>query len=155
MVEISSFGGDGEGIQIVQDFLSYYAKCHEMPFCMRVWLIPRRQEGGKRREKGWRFGIYNLAWWPTVTSRHQINLCKCPHVSPVCPATLSHEPRIPFLLSSRPDATRAPYTSKQKLSLQIDNPPPHTRLCWLAEQAHTLQCRRNRNAQKRSTRCSF
>lgn len=137
--------GAGEGIQIVQDLLSYYAKCHEMPFCMRVWLISRRQEGGKGREKGWRFGIYNLAWWTPVTSHHQINLCKCPHVSPACPPTLPHKPQIPFLLSSRSDATRAPHTSKQKLSLQIDKTPC---LCWLAEQAHTLQCRRNRKAQK-------
>ena len=27
-------GGDGAGIWIVQDLSSYYAKCHETPFCM-------------------------------------------------------------------------------------------------------------------------
>lgn len=95
--EMSSFGGDGAGIWIVQDLLSYYAKCHEMPFCMRDRLISRMRklEEARKRVKirakqRWRFGIYNLAWWTTVTSHHQINLCKCPYVSPMCPSMLPH-----------------------------------------------------------------
>lgn len=148
--EMSSFGGDGAGIWIVQDLLSHYAKCHEMPFCMRDRLISRMRklEEARKRVKirgkqRWRFGIYNLAWWTTVTSHHQINLCKCPYVSPVCPSMLPHHhnPFSSLVLQMRHKlGTQAGKSWAQK---QI-NPC----LCWLTEQAHVLQRRWNKNAQK-------
>lgn len=48
---------DGAGfLRFVQDLSSYYAKCHETPFCMRDRLISRMRklEGGEKKgeEKG-------------------------------------------------------------------------------------------------------
>lgn len=110
----------------------------------------RRKRWQKKNKKRWRFGIYNLAWQNTVTSRHHINLCKYPHISPVClPLPPCPWPPTPFprlgascRCSTTPPSTRG----RWRRLLQARQTPP---LCWLTEQAHVLQRQWNRNAQKR------
>lgn len=141
-------GGDGELFRIY---------CHIMQSVMKrlfAWETVDKTDGKDEKTKRWRFGIYNLAWRNTVTSRHQINLCKCPYISPVCPSmTPNHATTSPILRSCCCNPSPA---HKQTEKKQIN-----TCLCWLTEQAHVLQRRWNGNAQtekkkrKRSTLSSF
>lgn len=79
------FGGwrsrDCSGFIVILCKVSWNAFLHD-------WYQGWRGRGRKRR-----FGIYNLAWRNTVTSRHQINLRKRPYISPVCPPNMLPCPR--------------------------------------------------------------
>lgn len=111
-----------------------------MPFCMRGdWSRMRKLGVARKRDEISKWGgIYNLAWWTTVTSHHQINLCKYPYVSP---RVSFDAPFSPLVLQMQHElCTHADRSWAQKQT----NP----RLCWLTEQAHVLQRRWNRNAQK-------
>lgn len=109
------------GFIVILCKVSWNAFLHERSTDIKDEEVLKGQERGKRwGEKRWRFGIYNLAWQNTVTSRHQINLCKCPYISPVCPSMLPNMRPLPCVLASPADATQAQHTSRQKLCSKTD-----------------------------------
>ena len=84
------------GFIVILCKLSWNTFLHERSADIKNEEDGRDEKEGKDEEERWRFGIYNLAWRNTVTSCHQINLCKCPYISPMCPSMLPDmQPLIP------------------------------------------------------------
>lgn len=142
------------GFIVILCKVSWNAFLHERSTDIKDEEVLKGQERGKRwGEKRWRFGIYNLAWRNTVTSRHQINLRKCPHISPVCPSMLPNMRPLPRVLASPAAATQAQHTSRQKLCLKTDK----TLLSADWQNKHTSfnVDETGTHKKKRSTRSSF
>lgn len=104
-----------------------------------------RGKKGKGGKSGVGFGIYNLAWRNTVTSRHHINLCRCPYMPPVCPSMLPNmqtPPRLFTLLLLQPSTQR----HKQANWLLTDRISTHPSTlarqeCTNRREAHSLVSR--------------
>lgn len=80
-----------------------------------------RGKKGKGGKSGVGFGIYNLAWRNTVTSRHHINLCRCPYMPPVCPSMLPNMQTPPQALYPAPPAAQHTETQTGKLTADWQN----------------------------------
>jgi len=119
-----------EGVGIYRSgFIVILCKVSWNAFLHDRWAVVEGKEVGglwnkkKMREKGRRFGIYNLAWRNTVISCHNINLCKCPHISNVCPSML------PNTDSQAPFPTLPAYKTQAqhtKIHLAVDWHNKHT-----------------------------
>lgn len=85
------------GFIVILCKVSWNAFLHERSTGIKDERVGRGEKEGKGEKKRWRFEIYNLAWRNTVTSRHHINLCKSPYISPAFPSMLPNiQPRIPL-----------------------------------------------------------
>lgn len=143
------------GFIVILCKVSWNAFLHERWTGIKNEIVGRNKKEGKDEIKRW-FGIYNLAWQNTVTSRQHINLCKSPYISPAFPLTLQYmQPWSPLssllLQMKHKPSTQADRScaQKKKKKKQIN-----TSLLTDRTSTHSFDVDWNKNAQKnnRSTR---
>lgn len=125
------------GFIVILCKVSWNAFLHERWTGIKNEIVGRNKKEGKDEIKRW-FGIYNLAWQNTVTSRQHINLCKSPYISPAFPLTLQYmQPWSPLssllLQMKHKPSTQADRSCAQKKKKNTDK---HFSADW--QNKHTL-----------------